>query len=71
MSLYQLNKNCRCKIEKIPSIHLLKSLGVREGLTVSIMSKQPLGGPIIIQMGKRSLAIAKNVAEQIFVGEVN
>ncbi|NLM03680.1 MAG: ferrous iron transport protein A [Clostridiales bacterium] len=71
MCLYNLGKNKKCKIEKIPSNHLLKSLGVREGLTVSIMSKQPLGGPVIIQMGKRSLAIAKDVAEKIHIEEVS
>lgn len=58
-------------IEKLPSNHLLKSLGVREGITVSVMSRQPLGGPIVIQIGKRSIAIARDVAEQIVVREVS
>ncbi|SDJ97951.1 FeoA family protein [Natronincola ferrireducens] len=71
MPLYELRKNHRCTIEKIPAIQLLKSIGVREGMTVSVMSRQPLGGPIVIQIGKRSFAIARDVAEQIVVREVN
>lgn len=71
MPLYQFKKNRRCMIEKLPSNHLLKSLGVREGITVSVMSRQPLGGPIVIQIGKRSIAIARDVAEQIVVREVS
>lgn len=34
------------------------------------MSKQPLGGPIVVSMGNRSIAIAKDVANQILVKEV-
>ncbi|AOY75824.1 FeoA family protein [Clostridium formicaceticum] len=71
MPLYHLQKNNRCMIEKLPVNHLLKSLGVREGMTVSVMSRQPMGGPIVIGIGKRSIAIARDVAEQIFVKEVN
>ncbi|WP_026478885.1 FeoA family protein [Alkaliphilus transvaalensis] len=71
MSIYQLKRKNSCTIEKLPQIGLLKSLGLREGMIVNIMSKQPFGGPIVVQMGKRSIAIARNIAEQIQVREVN
>ncbi|SES90132.1 ferrous iron transport protein A [Natronincola peptidivorans] len=71
MALYQMKKNCKCQIEKLPCNHLLKCLGMREGMTVCVKSRQPLGGPIVIEIGKRSFAIARDVAEEIVVREVN
>ncbi|MCC5910530.1 MAG: ferrous iron transport protein A [Clostridiaceae bacterium] len=70
MSLYNSKINFKCIIEKLPQINLLKSIGVREGMTVCIKSKQPFGGPVVIEMGKRSVAIARDVAQQILVREV-
>ncbi|ABR47166.1 FeoA family protein [Alkaliphilus metalliredigens QYMF] len=67
MSLYNYHIKQQCVVEQLPAIGLLKSLGMRVGLTVSIVSKQPWGGPVIVQVGKRSIAIGKDVAEQIVV----
>lgn len=71
MPLYNLRcKNC-CIIKKLPSINLLHSLGLREGMQVSVLSKQPLGGPVVIQTcNNRCIAVARNVAEMIEVNEV-
>ncbi|GAB6086415.1 FeoA family protein [Alkaliphilus crotonatoxidans] len=70
MSIYQLSRNNSCIIESLPSLGLLKSLGMREGMKVNVMSKQPFGGPIVLQLGRRSIAISKSVAELITVKEV-
>ncbi|QUH24826.1 FeoA family protein [Serpentinicella alkaliphila] len=70
MLLYKLKTNSKCIIEKLPMGGLLTSLGVREGIVVSVKSKQPLGGPIVIDLGLRDIAIAKDVAEHIQVKEV-
>ncbi|MGF7184383.1 ferrous iron transport protein A [Desulfitispora alkaliphila] len=71
MTLYTIkNKDCYI-IDKLPQIGLLNSLGMREGAVVSIMSKQPLGGPVVVKLGGRCLAISKDVAEQITVKEVS
>lgn len=68
MSLYELKKSDRCKVGSTPKNNgLLNSIGVREGKNVSVVTKQPLGGPIIIQVDKRSIAIAKDIACQIEV----
>ncbi len=71
MSIYQLKSNKSYIIESLPSLGLLRSLGMREGMRVNIMSKQPFGGPIVLQLGKRSIAISKIVAEQITAKEVS
>jgi ferrous iron transport protein A len=65
MSLYNFKKNEYCIIEKTPEVSLLNSLGVREGVKIRIHTKQPLGGPIIVQVGTRNIALAKNVAQEI------
>lgn len=71
MCLYKLKPRRQCVIERMPQVKLLNSMGVREGMPVSIMSIQPLGGPIVIRIGNRNVAIAKDLAEQIFVKEVS
>ncbi len=70
MPLYQLKSRQKCIIEKIPQVSLLQSLGLREGLALLVMARQPFGGPVVVQFGKRSIAIAKELAEQIEVKEV-
>ncbi|NLJ58983.1 MAG: ferrous iron transport protein A [Tissierellia bacterium] len=67
MTLYNLNKEDRCTIISIPNVMLLESLGIRKGLSIKIKNKQPLGGPIILQLGTRSIAIGKAIAKQILV----
>lgn len=70
MCLYKLNNKNRCIIEKMPCINLLNSMGIREGVTISIMSRQPFGGPVVVELAGRCFAIARDVAEQIEVKEV-
>ncbi len=71
MPLYSLKAKQNCVIENLPEIDLLHFLGLRKGLQVSILSRQPFGGPVVVQCGKRSVAISKEVAEQIEVKEVS
>jgi ferrous iron transport protein A len=71
MSLYAIKKEQRCIIENLPQMGLLKSLGLREGIHVAIKSRQPMGGPVIVQVGRRCVAIAQEIAEHIQVREVN
>lgn len=70
MFLYQLQKSKQCTIHEIPSIDLLSSIGVRRGVSVKVLTRQPFGGPIVIQVGRRSIALARDIAEQILVEEV-
>lgn len=71
MSLYGISKNGTCTIATLPPVGLLKSLGLREGLQVMIRSKQPMGGPVIVQVGRRCVAIAEDIAKEIHVEEDN
>ncbi|OEF97765.1 FeoA family protein [Desulfuribacillus alkaliarsenatis] len=65
MPLYTLKKKASCTIKSLPAIKLLHSMGLREGLPVSVVTKQPFGGPIVVQIGSRCIALGKDIAEQI------
>ncbi|MBB5022512.1 FeoA family protein [Desulfurispira natronophila] len=68
-SLYSANGLSSYTLTAIPTHPLLSSLGLRQGSQVSIVSRQPLGGPIVIRLGQRCLAIARDIAEQIQIQE--
>jgi len=70
MSLYKMKVNGRCVIETLPSIPLIDALGFRMGLPVEVQSRQPMGGPVVVRLGNRCVAVAREFAEQIMVREV-
>ncbi len=57
-------------IENLPNSHLLKVLGFRKGTKLSIQSKQPFKGPIVVKVGNRSVAIDYDIANEILIKEV-
>ncbi|NLN14404.1 MAG: ferrous iron transport protein A [Tissierellia bacterium] len=67
MPIYSLNKDTSCRIVSIPNVSLLESLGIRKGIKVKLKNKQPLGGPVVVQMGTRNIAIGRDIANQIMV----
>lgn len=69
-TLYTAPRKKRCILESIPDEKLLQSLGIRSGVELSIVSRQPFGGPVTIKLGDRCLAISKSIAEQISIREV-
>ncbi len=68
LELDQLPIGRKGKIIKVPDNNLLAALGVRQGKIIRLENIQPLGGPIVAEVDGRSLAIAREVAEQIRVG---
>lgn len=70
MVLSKCKKIKNYKIKSLPKMHLLKVLGIREGINFTFHTKQPFGGPVVVKVGSRSIAIAKDIAEDIVVEEV-
>ena len=70
MSLYKMKANNRCFIESLPNVPLMNSLGFRMGIQVEVQSRQPWGGPVVVRVGNRCIAVAREFAEQITVREV-
>ena len=48
----------------------LNVLGIREGQTVTIVSKQPLMGPLTISVCNSQVTLGRGMAHKIFVEEV-
>lgn len=45
----------------------LRSMGLREGKNVRIITKQPIGGPIIVDMDGNQIAIGRGMAVRVLV----
>lgn len=71
MPLSELKLNRRGIIKSLPQMKLLDSLGLREGTTIMILSRQPLNGPLVIQLGRRSIALGRDISDHIHVDEVS
>lgn len=48
----------------------LQVMGVREGQTVKIVTKQPLMGPITVSIGNSQMTIGRGMAHKIIVEEI-
>ncbi|MBU9713469.1 FeoA family protein [Evansella tamaricis] len=70
MKLSKCKKNCSCVIKAIPNDCPLSYLGICEGLHTKVVSRMPLGGPVLIHVGKRKVALGKEIADQILIEEV-
>lgn len=45
----------------------LRSIGFREGKNIKIITKQPVGGPIIVDMNGSQIAIGRGMAVRVLV----
>jgi DtxR family Mn-dependent transcriptional regulator len=46
----------------------LRSMGLHEGKTLYVVSRQPLGGPVVVKVGNTTIAIGRGAASKIIVG---
>jgi len=65
MFLDKLKKNESCTILEIPNQDILKSMGIRRGIPVKIIARQPFGGPVVVRSGGNCIAIDMNLAKVI------
>lgn len=70
MCLYKMKKDCKGVIVSIPDNTLLEALGVRKGKCFLCKVKQPFGGPMVIQIDDRKVAIDREIAESIIIQEL-
>ena len=62
MHLYACKKHQCYILNNCPKDVLLNAMGVRDGLQIKVVTKQPMGGPIVIRIKKREIAIDKSLA---------
>lgn len=66
-SLYGAECSKNYRISKMPQIPLLESLGVYQGGVVGKIATYPFGGPVLLLIDHREVAVGKKVAKQIQV----
>lgn len=66
-SLYQAPNASRCRVITIPNAPLLQSLGIFAGAVVTKKTTYALGGPVLLDMQSRDVAIGKGLAVDIQV----
>jgi DtxR family transcriptional regulator, Mn-dependent transcriptional regulator len=64
------------KVERVSdrdpeALRYLWDLGLRPGALITVMNKEPFGGPIWVKVGSRRRAIGPELAARIFVSEQN
>lgn len=45
----------------------LRTSGIREGKTITILTKQPFNGPIVVEIDGRETTIGRGMAQRIIV----
>ena len=71
-SLYGAKKSCTLQVVSVPAIGLLENLGLRTGTQITVQNRYALGGPVLLRVeGAYSIALGKDIAEQINVQTVN
>lgn len=45
----------------------LRLRGIREGKTVEVITRQPIGGPVVISVDEREIAIGRGMASRVIV----
>jgi ferrous iron transport protein A len=74
VNLSYLPKNTCAKVVEIQGGQVLRRklnvLGIREGQTIEIISRQPLMGPITLSVGKCQMTLGRGMAHKIFVEEL-
>jgi len=72
INLYGAKKKGTFYVKSVPDVGLLKSLGLRAGSEVKLQHRYAFGGPVLLSVGgEYQIAIGKDIAKQIAVGEVD
>jgi ferrous iron transport protein A len=45
----------------------LRTMGIREGQRIKLISRQPLGGPLVVEVERQQTTIGRMMAERIIV----
>ncbi|GEM_PF-2153529 len=65
--IHSLSRGEEGIILEVPDMSLLASLGLRLGKRVRLISKSFAGGPVVLSVDDRSIAVDRELAEQITI----
>ncbi len=66
-SLYSAEKTKEYQILEMPNIPLLHTLGLFQGAIVKKITTYSFGGPVLLMVDSREVAVGKNFATKIMV----
>lgn len=70
-NLYEAQRKTPIQVSSIPKIGLLENIGIRVGTNMMVKNRYAFGGPVLLLVeGAYSVAIGKDIAQQIAVKEV-
>ena len=69
-NLYSAKEKVTYTIGEIPEFNLLKTLGIFQGSKIFKKRTYKLGGPVMITVNERDVAIGKDIALQIQLKEL-
>lgn len=69
--LTKLREGQKARITRLEGGHgfqrNVRTRGIREGKVVEVVTRHPIGGPIVIEIDGRETAIGRGMARRIFV----
>ena len=65
LTLAQMMRGEKAAIVYVPKQSLLPSLGLRLGKKLKVRGWQYFGGPVVIEIGDRNVAVGRTLAQQI------
>lgn len=68
-TLYTSKNDIEYKVKSIPSVALLNSFGIFKGSRLIKKNTYKMGGPVLISVKGRGIAIGKEIAMQIELEE--
>jgi len=48
-------------------VRKLRTIGIREGKTLTVVARHPLGGPVVIEVDGREVTLGRGMARKIIV----
>ncbi len=70
-TLYQAKSTENYRVVEMPCIPLLHTLGVYQGAIVEKVTNYPMGGPTLLLIDSREVAVGKKFAQKITVEGVS
>ena len=69
-NLDDLKKTQQAYVYRIPEHTILPVLGFRHGKKITLKSKHPFGGPLVVEISGRRVAISRKLASKVkLIGE--
>jgi len=48
-------------------VRKLRTIGIREGKTLTVVARHPLGGPVVIEVDGREVTLGRGMARKVIV----